>query len=66
MERHTWNKFKLLTQKIMLAKQYKLVLGSLTNVQAEKLLFLQLRDGTAYFQGIVVKNEVGEEMFQAC
>lgn len=29
-----------------------------------KIAFLQLRDGTAYFQGIVVKNEVGEEIFQ--
>ena len=27
-----------------------------------KIAFLQLRDGTAYFQGIVVKNEVGEEI----
>ncbi len=29
-----------------------------------KIAFLQLRDGTAYFQGIVVKSEVGEENFQ--
>ncbi|SJZ71711.1 asparaginyl-tRNA synthetase [Pilibacter termitis] len=29
-----------------------------------KILFLQFRDGTAFFQGVVVKNEVGEEMFQ--
>lgn len=29
-----------------------------------KIAFLQLRDGTAYFQGIVVKNDVGEEIFQ--
>lgn len=29
-----------------------------------KIAFLQLRDGTAYFQGIVVKSEVGEEIFQ--
>lgn len=29
-----------------------------------KIAFLQLRDGTAYFQGIVVKSEVGEEVFQ--
>ena len=28
-----------------------------------KIAFLQLRDGTAYFQGIVVKNEVSEEVF---
>jgi len=29
-----------------------------------KIAFLQLRDGTAFFQGVVVKNEVGEEVFQ--
>ena len=29
-----------------------------------KIAFLQLRDGTAFFQGVVVKNEVGEEIFQ--
>ncbi|MGX7198498.1 asparagine--tRNA ligase [Enterococcus nangangensis] len=29
-----------------------------------KIAFLQLRDGTAYFQGVVVKNEVGEEIFE--
>ena len=28
-----------------------------------KIAFLELRDGTAFFQGVVVKNEVGEEMF---
>lgn len=29
-----------------------------------KIAFLQLRDGTAYFQGVVVKSEVPEEIFQ--
>ncbi|MGB6178368.1 asparagine--tRNA ligase [Carnobacterium sp.] len=29
-----------------------------------KIAFLQLRDGSAFFQGIVVKSEVGEEIFQ--
>ncbi|MGA9519282.1 MAG: asparagine--tRNA ligase [Trichococcus sp.] len=28
-----------------------------------KIAFLQLRDGTHYFQGIVMKNDVGEELF---
>lgn len=28
-----------------------------------KIAFLELRDGTAYFQGVVLKNEVGEELF---
>lgn len=28
-----------------------------------KITFLQLRDGTAYFQGVVVKNDVSEEIF---
>ncbi|WP_025730388.1 asparagine--tRNA ligase [Atopobacter phocae] len=30
-----------------------------------KIIFLQLRDGSAFFQGIVLKNEVGEEMFES-
>lgn len=28
-----------------------------------KIAFLQIRDGSAFFQGVVVKNEVGEEVF---
>jgi len=28
-----------------------------------KIAFLDLRDGTAYFQGVVLKNEVGDELF---
>lgn len=37
----------------------------LTNKRSSgKIAFLQLRDGTAFFQGIVLKNEVGEELFQ--
>jgi len=28
-----------------------------------KIAFLELRDGTAYFQGVVLKNEVGDELF---
>lgn len=30
-----------------------------------KIAFLQLRDGTGFIQGVVVKNEVPEEVFQA-
>ncbi|MGX7029800.1 asparagine--tRNA ligase [Vagococcus zengguangii] len=29
-----------------------------------KIAFLQLRDGSAFFQGVVVKNEVPEEVFE--
>lgn len=29
-----------------------------------KIAFLQLRDGTGFIQGVVVKSEVEEEMFQ--
>ena len=29
-----------------------------------KIAFLQLRDGSAFFQGVVLKNEVSEEVFQ--
>ena len=39
-------------------------LGRKQTIKVEKFAFLQLRDGTAYFQGIVVKTEVGEEVFQ--
>ena len=28
-----------------------------------KIAFLELRDGTAFFQGVVLKNEVGEDLF---
>ncbi|MCH5408504.1 asparagine--tRNA ligase, partial [Lactobacillus delbrueckii] len=30
-----------------------------------KIVFLQLRDGTAFFQGVVRKNDVSEEVFEA-
>lgn len=37
----------------------------LTNKRSSgKIAFLQLRDGKAYFQGIVLKAEVGEELFE--
>lgn len=37
----------------------------LTNKRSSgKIAFLQLRDGTAFFQGIVAKNNVSEEVFQ--
>ncbi|SCY11242.1 asparagine--tRNA ligase [Alkaliphilus peptidifermentans] len=31
-----------------------------------KIHFLQLRDGTGFIQGVVVKNEVDEEVFEVC
>lgn len=30
-----------------------------------KIIFLQLRDGTAFFQGVIRKNDVSEEVFDA-
>ncbi|AQW22067.1 asparagine--tRNA ligase [Lentilactobacillus curieae] len=37
----------------------------LTNKRSSgKIAFLQLRDGTAFFQGVVVKNNVAEETFE--
>lgn len=30
-----------------------------------KIIFLQLRDGTAFFQGVIRKNDVSDEVFQA-
>src|SRR5699024_499913 len=29
-----------------------------------KIAFLELRDGSAFFQGIVLKNQVGEKLFE--
>jgi asparaginyl-tRNA synthetase len=31
-----------------------------------KIQFLQLRDGTGYIQGVVVKSEVSEEVWEQC
>ena len=45
------------------AKQSELVHGLPINVQAVKLHFLQLRDGSGFVQGVVVKEVVGEEIF---
>lgn len=37
----------------------------LTNKRSSgKIAFLQLRDGTGFMQGVVVKSEVDEETFQ--
>ncbi|MCH5461442.1 asparagine--tRNA ligase [Lactobacillus sp. LC28-10] len=37
----------------------------LTNKRSSgKITFLQLRDGTAFFQGVVLKNNVSEEVFE--
>ncbi|MTV81139.1 asparagine--tRNA ligase [Secundilactobacillus folii] len=37
----------------------------LTNKRSSgKIAFLQLRDGTAFFQGVVLKNNVSEEVFE--
>lgn len=37
----------------------------LTNKRSSgKIAFLQLRDGTAFFQGVVVKNNVSPETFE--
>ena len=56
---------QILDAKNMLAKRYKIgALGRKTNDQVGKIAFLQLRDGTAYFQGYRGKTEVGEGSFQ--
>ena len=41
------------------------VRGWLTNLRSSgKIAFLQLRDGTGFVQGVVVKSEVGDEVFE--
>ncbi|MBG9979851.1 asparagine--tRNA ligase [Facklamia sp. DSM 111018] len=45
--------------------QEVIVKAWITNKRSSgKIAFLQLRDGQVYFQGIVLKNEVGEEVFE--
>lgn len=40
------------------------VAGWIANKRSSgKIAFLELRDGSAYFQGVVLKNQVGEELF---
>lgn len=41
--------------------------GWLANKRSSgKIIFLQIRDGSGFIQGVVVKNEVGEELFKLC
>ena len=41
------------------------VAGWLTNLRSSgKIAFLQLRDGTGFVQGVLAKNDVGEEIFE--
>ena len=41
--------------------------GWLANKRSSgKIIFLQIRDGSGFIQGVVVKNEVGEELFKVC
>jgi asparaginyl-tRNA synthetase len=41
--------------------------GWLANKRSSgKIIFLQLRDGSGFIQGVAVRNEVGEEVFELC
>lgn len=45
--------------------QEVMVKAWITNFRSSgKIAFLQLRDGTAYFQGVVLKKDVGEDAFE--
>ncbi|AOY77252.1 asparagine--tRNA ligase [Clostridium formicaceticum] len=47
--------------------QEVLIKGWLYNKRSSgKIHFLQIRDGSAFIQGVVVKNEVEEEVFKIC
>src|SRR5690606_662582 len=42
------------------------IAGWLTNHRSSgKIVFLQLRDGSGFVQGVMVKSEVGDEQFEA-
>ncbi len=48
-------------------QQEVLLKGWLYNKRSSgKIHFLQFRDGTGFIQGVVVKNEVPEELFETC
>lgn len=64
MERHQLEQIQIIDAKKHVGKTVKIGAWVANKRSSGKIAFLQLRDGTATFQGIVVKNEVGEELFQ--
>lgn len=47
--------------------QEVLIRGWLYNIRSSgKIHFLQIRDGSGFIQGVAVKNEVGEQVFDLC
>lgn len=46
-------------------EEVKMHVGLTDKRSSGKIIFLQLRDGTAFFQGVVRKNDVSEEVFDA-
>ena len=49
------------------ADQEVLIKGWLYNIRSSgKIHFLQIRDGFGFIQGVAVKNEVGDEVFELC
>lgn len=57
-------KIRIIEAKEYVGKEVKIG-GWIANKRSSgKIAFLEIRDGSAYFQGVVVKNDVGEEIFE--
>lgn len=54
---------QIIDSKKYVDKQVKINAWIANKRSSGKIAFLQLRDGSAFFQGIVLKNEVGEDKF---
>lgn len=56
-------KINIIDAKDYVGKTVKIGVWLTDKRSSGKISFLQLRDGTAFFQGIVLKNNIGEELF---
>lgn len=56
-------RIRIIDSKDFVGKEVEIA-GWIANKRSSgKIAFLELRDGSAYFQGVVIKNDVGEELF---
>lgn len=63
-EFRTVKKISIIESKDYVGKEVTIGAWVANKRSSGKIAFLQLRDGSAFFQGIVVKSEVEEEVFQ--
>lgn len=57
-------KMRIIDAKDYVGKEVKIGAWIANKRSSGKIAFLQLRDGSAYFQGVVVKKQVSEEVFE--